>query len=223
LDCDRALGGGGPESRDHMLLRSAILAGVAAVAAGSLLRARTKARASLQATPYVGSDKKRCLLISNSKLSGLEYLDHVLDHIRNFLGDDAADATVVFVPYAQRDRDAYADKFRKAFAPISSNVVSLHECEDLRARRSAVRDARAIFVGGGNTFRLLKCLQDDAELMPLIASRVASGELAYIGSSAGSNVACPTIRNTNVREVARPNARARRSAFATCARAVATR
>ena len=65
------------------------------------------------------------------------------------------------------------------------------------ARLAAVQAAGAIFVGGGNTYRLLKALQQDAGLLELIASRVASGELLYIGSSAGSNLACPTIRNTN--------------------------
>lgn len=170
----------------------AVLAGMAVVAtAASTLRA-TSARCMIPS--YARGDRKRCLLISNSKLAGLGYLDHVMCHIQTFLG--APSGPILFVPYAQRDRDGYAAKFRAAMAASGHKVHSLHECGTSSERMAAVNGAAAIFVGGGNTYRLLKSLQQDPELLARIAARVANGELAYIGSSAGTNLACPTIRNS---------------------------
>ena len=45
------------------------------------------------------------------------------------------------------------------------------------ARLAAVRGAACLFVGGGNTYRLKKCLEADAALLPLVRDRVAAGEL----------------------------------------------
>lgn len=182
-----------------MSLRLTILAGVATLAAtGSLLRrAAISMSASAPCTPYVKSARQQCLLISNSKVAGLDYLEHVLSHIIDFLGPQDEKAVVIFVPYAQRDRDAYAAKVCAALSPVGCTVKSLHEFDSATSRLEAIRGASAIFVGGGNTYRLLKCLQQDPELLPLIASRVRCGALKYIGSSAGTNLACPTIRNTN--------------------------
>ena len=130
------------------MLRASLLAGFAAVAAGAaMLRATTRA-AVASCPPYVHSAKKRCLLISNSKLAGLEYLEHCLDHIKAFLGDSPNGSYVVFVPFAQRNRDGYAAKFRAAFAPTGFRVRSLHECTDMQGRLDLLRGAAAIFVGG---------------------------------------------------------------------------
>ena len=55
--------------------------------------------------------------------------------------------------------------------------------------------AEALFMGGGNTYALLKRLRE-AGLLPAIRERVEAG-MPYVGASAGSNVAGPTILTTN--------------------------
>jgi dipeptidase E len=68
--------------------------------------------------------------------------------------------------------------------------------------RTTIGEAEGIFIGGGNTFRLLKALYDTDALEP-IRKRVTTG-MPYMGASAGSNVACPTIRTTNDMPIVEP-------------------
>jgi dipeptidase E len=76
---------------------------------------------------------------------------------------------------------------------------SVHEASD---PRQAIETAEAVFIGGGNTFRLLIGLYDFDLLAP-IHRRVAEG-MPYIGSSAGSIVACPTLKTTKDMPVVQP-------------------
>jgi dipeptidase E len=142
------------------------------------------------------SESERVLLISNSTLHGSNYLDHAASEIRDFLGHIER---VLFVPYALYDRDAYSSTARARFEAMGYRLDSVHEAPD--ARR-AVEDAPAIFVGGGNTFRLLKALYD-FDLLSAIRRRVSDG-MPYVGSSAGSNVAGPTIRTTKDMPIVEP-------------------
>jgi dipeptidase E len=142
------------------------------------------------------NDLKRLLLISNSTLYGSGYLDHAADEIVDFLG---VVKRVLFIPFALANHDAYAAQARTRFAAIGVALDSLHETTD---EREAVSHAEAIFIGGGNTFRLLKALYDFNLLEP-IKERVTGG-MPYIGSSAGSNVAAPTIRTTNDMPIVEP-------------------
>jgi dipeptidase E len=139
---------------------------------------------------------KRVLLISNSTLYGSGYLDHAASEIGDFLGNLK---TVLFVPYALHDRDGYASRARERFRTMGYDLDSIHTISD---PVKALNDAEAIFIGGGNTFRLLKALYD-TDVLQLIASRVTAG-MPYIGSSAGSNVAGPTIRTTNDMPIVEP-------------------
>jgi len=127
-------------------------------------------------------------LISNSTVHGRGYLDHIADEIEGFLGPAK---TVLFFPFALFDRDDYAAKAKARFAAMGYSLESAHTASDLQ---TAIDRADAIFIGGGNTFRLLKALQD-LELLEPIRRKVKSGA-PYIGSSAGSNVAGPTIKTT---------------------------
>lgn len=137
------------------------------------------------------------LLLSNSKLHGHGYLEHALDAIAAFL---AGRTTIHFAPWALAGPDAYTAIVQKALDPLDVEVVGLHTVD----ARAAVEEAEVLFVGGGNTFRLLKGVQDHG-LMEPVRRRVAGGELSYLGSSAGTNHACPTIRTTNDMPIVEPD------------------
>jgi dipeptidase E len=136
------------------------------------------------------------LLISNSTLYGSGYLDHAETEIREFLGDVAE---VLFVPFALYDRDAYAAQASERFQRMGYRLKSIHVASDAK---QAVSNAAAIFIGGGNTFRLLKALYN-SDLLDTIRHRVDEG-MPYIGSSAGANVAGPTIKTTKDMPIVQP-------------------
>jgi dipeptidase E len=138
----------------------------------------------------------RVLLISNSTLFGSGYLDHAEQEIRDFLGDIKR---VLFIPFALYDRDAYSLSASERFKKMGLELTSVHNAID---GLQAVKETQAIFIGGGNTFRLLKTLYDQNLLDP-IRLRVAEG-MPYMGSSAGSNVAGPTIKTTNDMPIVEP-------------------
>jgi len=139
------------------------------------------------------------LLISNSTLHGSGYLDHAEREIREALG---AIKRVLFVPFALYDRDAYAAQARKRFEEMGFALESIHEATDPKAAENKVDKAEAIFIGGGNTFRLLASLYR-FDLLGTIRRRVQEGML-YIGSSAGAVVASPTIKTTNDMPIVEP-------------------
>lgn len=136
----------------------------------------------------------RLLLLSTSTVFGGEYLHYARAEICDFLGPVRR---VLFVPFALHDRAAYAMRVRACFAQFGYAIDSLHEAAD---QAQAVREAEAVFVGGGNTFRLLRDLHD---LLPSLRDRVEEG-MPYVGSSAGTNIAAPTIRTTNDMPIAEP-------------------
>jgi dipeptidase E len=128
----------------------------------------------------------RLLLISSSVVHGYGYLDHAEPELRRVL---EGRRSVSFVPFALKNHDAYVDKVRQRLAPMGFDVVPVRE-------RADIESAEAIFIGGGNTFRLLKHLYDGG-FIDAIRKRVREGGVPYIGSSAGTNVATPSIKTTN--------------------------
>jgi dipeptidase E len=140
--------------------------------------------------------RKRLLLISNSTLHGSGYLDHAEQELRDVLGETRR---VLFVPFALHDRAQYSAQARARFEAMGYELNSLHEAAD---PKTAVDEAEAIFVGGGNTFRLLHNLYE-LDLIDEIRNRVEAGML-YIGSSAGAVVAAPTIKTTNDMPIVQP-------------------
>ena len=139
---------------------------------------------------------KRLLLISNSTHFGRDYLDHVADEILDFLGSIQK---VLFVPYALHDPDGYAAKAKARFNQMDLELTSIHQAAD---PQQAIKQAESLFIGGGNTFRLLNTLYK-LNLLETIKRRVGEG-MVYIGASAGSNVAGPTIKTTNDMPIVEP-------------------
>jgi dipeptidase E len=138
----------------------------------------------------------RILLISNSTVYGRGYLDHVEQEIKSFLGTARK---VLFFPFALFERDSYAAKATARFAAMGYSLETAHAVPD---PHKAIEQTDAIFIGGGNTFRLLKALQDLDLLDPI--RRKVKGGAPYIGSSAGSNVAGPTIKTTKDMPIVQP-------------------
>lgn len=141
--------------------------------------------------------KNDLLLLSNSQLHGRPFLDHALGAIAEFL---AKKRSVLFVPFALADHDGYTARIRAALEPHGVEVVGLHTS---KRPRVAVESADVIYVGGGNTFRLLAGVQSRRLLEP-VRRLVAEGGLKYLGSSAGTNLSCPTIRTTNDMPIVEP-------------------
>ena len=131
----------------------------------------------------------RLLLISSSNVHGYGYLDHPAPAMRAFLGDARR---VAFVPFAAHDHYVYTERVRERLARMDLDVVSPDHLDR----------ADAVFVGGGNTFRLLKTLYKRELYVPL-AKHVREG-LPYIGSSAGTVIAAPTIQTTNDMPIVQP-------------------
>jgi dipeptidase E len=137
------------------------------------------------------------LLLSNSSVYGRGYLEHAIESIGEFL---EGHRTVHFAPYALMDHEGYTQHARETLSKLGVGVTALPSTID--AAR-AVEEAEVLFVGGGNSFRLANALQEHQLLEP-VRRRVMAGELSYMGSSAGTNMSCPTLRTTNDMPIVEP-------------------
>jgi dipeptidase E len=142
---------------------------------------------------------QRILLMSSSRKDQLGYLEHAGEQIHVLLKHEPR--KVLFVPFAAVtfSFDSYEDLVKPAFERLGYALESIHRSDDPLA---AIEQAEAIAIGGGNTFALLKRLYD-AGIAGAIRAKVIAGT-PYVGWSAGSNVACPTIRTTNDMPVVQP-------------------
>ena len=134
----------------------------------------------------------RLLLISNSTMAGEPYLDYPKSQIKDFLGN--VPLSILFIPYAAVTftYNAYEEKVNERFTEIGHPVKSIHHFPN---PVEAIKKADAVVVGGGNTWQLVKLLREN-KLLPLLQTKVQKG-MPYIGWSAGSNIASPTLRTTN--------------------------
>ena len=141
---------------------------------------------------------KKLLLLSSSRVGDTAYLEHAKSMISEHL--DTVDE-VVFIPYAgvSVNYDDYTTMFADALEDMNVKVVGIHSFADPVA---AINNAKAILVGGGNTFHLLHQLYEN-NLITAIQNKVNQGT-PYIGWSAGSNIAGMSIRTTNDMPIIQP-------------------
>jgi dipeptidase E len=138
----------------------------------------------------------RLLLLSNSTNHGERYLDHAIAEVLAFFGPARR---LAFVPFALQDHAAYTAKVRERLEPEGFGVTQVTADA---AGHAALESAECVFVGGGNTFRLLDRLQRSG-LADALRRRARAG-LPYLGASAGTNVTAPTLKTTNDMPIVQP-------------------
>ncbi len=135
---------------------------------------------------------KKLLLASTSTVHGKPYLTYLFDALKiHFKGIDE----ILFIPYARpggATHDEYTAVARKAFSQIGIKVKGIHEFDD---PIKAIKEAKGFFTGGGNSFVLLNDLYK-INALPALKKAILKG-IPYFGTSAGSNVAGLSIKNTN--------------------------
>ncbi len=142
---------------------------------------------------------KRLLLMSSSRKGNMGYLEHASEQFASIL--DGSIKKIVFIPYAAVtfSFDQYEQMVQPVYEKLGVEVRSIHQYENVRV---AIETADAVAVGGGNTFALLTRLYQNG-LVEVLQDLVGNG-LPYMGWSAGTNVACPTIRTTNDMPIVAP-------------------
>lgn len=140
------------------------------------------------------------LLFSNSTNYGQKYFEFPVPYIRDFLSHGGR-KNCLFLPYAGVTVSwaDYEQRVRDRFEEMGHTLVSVHHSDN---SVKAVEDAEVIVIGGGNTFSLAFHLHKLGLIEP-IRKKILAGT-PFIGWSAGSNVACPTICTTNDMPVIQP-------------------
>jgi dipeptidase E len=138
----------------------------------------------------------RLVLLSNSTNHGGGYLEHASYSIRALFGGGRR---IAFVPFAIADQVGYWERARAGLRDLGVEVLRVEEGS---AAAATIAEADGLFVGGGNTFRLLDKLQK-ARVLPAIRDRVRNG-MPYLGSSAGTVIAAPTLQTTNDMPISQP-------------------
>ena len=132
------------------------------------------------------------ILASTSTVHGSSYLEYLEDELKTLFKDCNE---VLFIPYARPDGltyDEYTSKAEGAFKKIGIELVGIHKMAN---PVQAIKNARGIFTGGGNTFLLLKTLHD-LKIFSDLKTAILQGT-PYLGTSAGSNICGQTIGTTN--------------------------
>ena len=135
---------------------------------------------------------KKLILASTSTLHGGDYLDYLLPTLESHFSNCK---TLLFIPYARPGGLSYKDYTKKVsdtFAKINITVKGIHEFDNAA---EAVKNAEAIFTGGGNTFLLVSELYKN-HVMAILKKTIEAG-IPYLGTSAGSNIGGKTMNTTN--------------------------
>ena len=136
------------------------------------------------------------ILLGSGGFRTPERIEMLARQMRSFFGSLER---LLFLPYALQDHDGYVQRLHEKGLNGGYELDGIHRHDD---PREAVRRAEGIYVGGGNTFRLLHELYR-LDLLDPIRARVHAG-LPYLGISAGTNVACPTMKTTNDMPIVAP-------------------
>lgn len=135
---------------------------------------------------------KKLIIASTSTVYGMSYLEYLLEELSIFFSDANE---ILFIPYARPGgitHDQYTDIAKQGFEKISKEIKGIHSFND---PVEALKKARGIFVGGGNTFLLVHQLYD-TNLMQTLKEIVLKGT-PYLGTSAGANITGKTMQTTN--------------------------
>lgn len=134
---------------------------------------------------------RQVLLLSSSKVHSHGYLEYAIEDINTLFRKNNV-STILFVPYALSNYDGYLELVQEVFIKLGYKIESIHKGDPVEAAEKA----EAFFIGGGNTFQLLKALYDN-NVLEVIRKRVLIDGVPYLGSSAGTNVATKSIHTTN--------------------------
>lgn len=137
------------------------------------------------------------LLSSSSAVHGYAPFEHIMSAMAEIVG---ASRAIHFAPFAIANHEGYTARVQELLDGLGVPVIGLHAVPDPVA---AVEGAEVLFIGGGNSFRLLDALWQRRLIEP-IRRRVQAGELRFIGTSAGTNMACPSLRTTNDMPIVQP-------------------
>ena len=135
---------------------------------------------------------KNLIIASTSTIFGGKPLNYILDELKELFKNTSE---ILFIPYARPggiSHDEYADKIKTVFKTINKTIIGIHE---FKSATEAIHQAKGIYVGGGNTFVLVKQLYKN-NCLDILREKVLEGT-PYLGTSAGSNICGLTMSTTN--------------------------
>ena len=137
-------------------------------------------------------NRRNLLLASTAKVYGTPYLEYLRDDIINFF---SGTEEIIFIPFARPGGATFSEYTNMAKSFFKRFDMRLHGIHESNNMKKALSEAKGIFVGGGNTFLLLKTLYDQS-LLEVIKKKIIEG-IPYLGTSAGSNILGKSIKTTN--------------------------
>ena len=135
---------------------------------------------------------KHLIIASTTTIHGGDPLDYLFEELKVLFKNTEE---ILFIPYARPggiSHTEYTEKVSRAFAKIEKKIIGIHEFDN---PIEAVKNAKGIFTGGGNTFVLVNQLYKNSILEP-VKNAITNGA-PYLGTSAGSNICGLTVNTTN--------------------------
>lgn len=140
-----------------------------------------------------------CIIASSSSIHGATYLAYLSKELSTLFAEVSK---LIFIPYARPNgisHDEYTRQVAAFFSKFSIEVQGLHH---FKTPKEAIEQAQGIFTGGGNTFLLVKQLQE-LNLMSVLKKSLLQGT-PYLGTSAGSNICGINMQTTNDMPIVMP-------------------